>query len=92
MFAKIVKITDRDGKPKTDGRYPMRVGAIVYVYPAKVGDLLYMDYIADGAGNLKNGMLCTSTVQDVENEADVMKVTTKNSVYLLERAMDDAAD
>ena len=81
MFAKIVKITDRDGKPKTDR---MRVGAIVYVYPAKVGALLYMDYIADGAGNPINGLLCTSTVQDVENEADgTIKVTTRNSVYVL---------
>ena len=75
MFAKIVKITDRDGKPKTD---PMRVGAIVYVYPAKVGALLYMDYIADGAGNPINGLSCTSTVQDV-----AIKVTTRNSVYVL---------
>ena len=92
MIAKIVKITDLEGKPKTDGRYPLRVGAIVDAYPAIVGQRLNMNYIADGEGNLKFGVLSTSTVQDVENEADVMKVTTKNSVYFLERVMDDAAN
>lgn len=84
MIAKIVKITDLEGKPKTDGRYPLRVDAIVDAYPAIVGQRLNMNYIADGEGNLKFGVLSTSTVQDVENEADgTIKVTTRNSVYVL---------
>lgn len=79
---KITSIT-ADGAPRTDGRYPLRVGCTGELTHLNVGDCMIFEYAEDSEGNEKYGLLRTSTVLDIKHEARHIVVTTLNSVYTL---------
>lgn len=83
MAYRIDSITHLDGTPRTDGRYPQRVGCIAALpYPVSPGDCLYINYLRDSTGKQKDGWMRTSTIADVAHMDDGgMVVTTLNSIY-----------
>lgn len=90
MKFKILSITGIDGTPRNDGRYPQRINSIVEIYEeyVNVGHPFLMAYISDGLGNPKCGYLTTSRAVYVDRQDDLLIVTTRNSVYTLERVVD----
>lgn len=84
----IYEITHLDGTPRTDDRYPQRKGCLVKIIgKVQPGIPLFLNYIADAAGNPKEGMLVTSNVEQVGSLYDDRHVTarikTLNSIYHL---------
>ena len=71
---------------RTDGKYPQRIGSSVeFLIEPVVDDVMFLMYILDNQGNPKSGCLQTSRVEDiVETDTEII-VTTKNSVYYLEK-------
>ena len=52
MAHKIESITHLDGTPRTDGRYPQRVGCIAALpYPVFPGDCMYINYLRETPAN-----------------------------------------
>jgi len=80
---KITKITTLDGSPRTDGRYPLRIGCIGKYDLMEVGYPLVFAYYLDADGNEKQGTLQTSTVVKIAHEARHIEITTRNSIYTL---------
>ena len=84
------RITDitKDGKTRTDGQYPLRIGSLVEIVDMCVGWRLNLAYVKDADGNEKSGFLSTSQVVKIENtpSLDEIKVTTLNSIYTLTKA------
>ena len=72
---------------RTDGRYPLRIGCTVefFEYPY-VGTSMVLSYFFDNQGNPKTGHLVTSRVMNVEEYPDQYIITTKNSIYYLNRS------
>ncbi len=79
---KILSIT-KDGEPRTDGRYPIRIGCIGNIGTIEVGYPMWFSYTKDADGNDKSGVLRTSTITRIVHEARHIEVTTLNSVYKL---------
>ncbi len=71
---KIVKIIDLNGKDKTEGRYPKRIGTTCNIVNCSVGYPLILKYIS------RQGVLTTSIITKIEKN----KITTLNSVYYFE--------
>ena len=83
---KIIKITDRDGNDRTDGRYPKRIGRICNKPFAKLGLSMEIEYVAEADGTPYLGkFLHTSNVIQVIEEGINLTVTTRNSVYYFEK-------
>jgi hypothetical protein len=84
------RLTDitKDGKTRTDGRYPLRIGSLVEIVDMCVGWRLNLSYVKDADGNEKSGFLSTSQVVKIDStpSLDVITVTTLNSVYTLTKA------
>ena len=84
------RLTDitKDGKTRTDGRYPQRIGCLVEILFMWVGISLVLSYLEDADGNKKQGFLKTSLITEIDGDAssDVITVTTLNSVYTLTKA------
>ena len=84
------RITDitKDGKTRTDGRYPLRIGSLVEILDMNVGWRLALGYLKDTAGNEKSGFLSTSQVVKIDSTPSLgeIKVTTLNSIYTLTKA------
>ena len=84
---RLFEITTRDGLRRRDGRYPQRIGSLVQIEEAYLteGIPLALEYIEDGKGNPKQGVLTTSPIVNIGH--DVLRsqigVTTRNSVYHL---------
>lgn len=86
-----IKHTGNKGKrntPRTDGRYPLRIGRIVELDATTLmeGDQLVLDYVVDENGNDYSGMsLYCSIIKDwdfvYENR---IWIETRNSIYELE--------
>ena len=71
---------------RTDGRYPLRIGSTVEFYEMPYrGCSMALAYILDNQGNPRSGYLCTSIVKDVQESSNQYIITTKNSIYYLER-------
>ena len=82
----IKNITYVNGETRTDGRYPLRIGSKVKLaYYLTNGACMLLDYIEDNQGNPKSGQLRTSSVQDFNETEDGIVVTTRNSIYYLEK-------
>ena len=82
----IKNITYANGETRTDGRYPLRIGSKVKLaYYLTDGACMLLDYIEDNQGNPKSGHLRTSSVQDFKETEDEIVVTTRNSIYYLEK-------
>ena len=76
----------RTNETRTDGRYLLRIGSMVEFYLKPVpGMVMILSYISDNEGNPKEGYLRTSTVIDVDETKDRVVVTTRNSIYYLEK-------
>lgn len=90
MKFKILSITGIDGTPRNDGRYPQRINSTVEIYEEyiRVGSPFMWHYITDGQGNPKEGHLTTSRVENIEKPDNKLIITTRNSVYALERVGD----
>ena len=71
---------------RTDGRYPLRIGSTVEFYIEPIpGVPMILSYVSDNQGNPKVGFLRTSTVIDIDETEYEVIITTKNSVYYLEK-------
>ena len=84
------RITDitKDGRTRTDGRYPLRIGSLVEILDMNVGWRLTLGYLKDAEGNEKSGVLSTSRIVKIDStfSLDEITVTTLNSVYTLTKA------
>lgn len=84
---KITSITHLDGEPRTDGRYPKRIGRIVEEPDIHLLNRpLFINYITDENGNDYRGyVLRTSLVQSARKKGNTITVTTLNSIYTFEK-------
>lgn len=72
-----------NNEPRTDGRYPLRVGCVGMVYALKPA--MIFEYLRDNQGNEKTGYLMTSRVEKSEENETELYVKTVNSIYILEK-------
>lgn len=86
MLYKITGITTPDGTPRTDGRYPERIGRTCrFLAPPEYGYSMFIAYERDQNGEPYPGVLRTSTVLHVDkDESGAMAVETVNSIYHFE--------
>lgn len=83
---KIIGITYKDGKPRTDGRYPDRIGRICEKPWAHLGLPMTINYIAKADGTDYRGYsLRTSRVTDIGESEHRVQIETLNSIYEFER-------
>lgn len=83
---KIIDILHSSGpnrfKPRTDGRYPQRIGRICEKPKVHFGMPLFVNYIAKADGSDYRGYtLRTSSVVRVTEQDDCIVVETLNSIY-----------
>ena len=80
---RVLNITHHDGTPRTDGRYPLRVGRIcAFVRPPSVGECLYIEWLRNADGSFYGGWFRTSVVYKIESHEDGrLIITTNNSIY-----------
>lgn len=86
---RIIEITGNDGYPRTDGRYPLRIGKIC-AEPMPIKDYpLYIEYLKKRDGSDYYGWLRTSRVIDFEisDTKDKIVVQTENSRYVFEEVV-----
>jgi hypothetical protein len=78
----IIRITDRNGNDRTDGRYPLRIGrrCKLHLYGCDVPAMI--EYVPR-ENEEYDGTLRTSTVEDLEAANGIHKITTRNSIYYL---------
>ena len=85
---KIVEIlSTKDGSPRRDGRYPLRIGRTCNIDGNKLWCMqpARLDYVTDADGNdYSNKTLFTSPVIHFEKKDGNLEITTLNSVYILE--------
>lgn len=86
---KILKIKNikhtSTGEPRTDGRYPLRVGCTFnFLFEPAVDECMLLHYEKDNQGNDKNGVLRTSLVTGIEETPTGATITTMNSIYEFE--------
>lgn len=81
MLYKLVKITDLDGKDKTDEEVVNRIGRILYldISDIKLDRRLFME--CTNPGYTKS--ILTSFVKNVTQADDGLIITTEHSIYFL---------
>lgn len=85
MKIKDIRYTETN-ETRTDGKYPLRIGSTVeFMFKPVVDDVMFLEYVMDNQGNPKNGCLRTSRVEDVVETDTEIVVTTRNSIYYLEK-------
>jgi len=84
MF-RIKSITNKEGKERTDGLYPLRKGCIGEMYYLDIGDVMYFKYIKNNRGEEKSGYIRSSIVEDYQLFENGITVYTMNSVYYFEK-------
>lgn len=80
------------GVPRTDGKYPARVGRTVQVDASRleVGRPLILDYVKDENGEDYSGyFLRCSRIEEIHASKDALTVETHNSIYELEETQED---
>lgn len=84
---RIIEITGNDGCPRTDGRYPLRIGRICTEPKPIIDYPLYIEYLKERDGSDCYGWLRTSSVVDcmTSDTKDKIVVQTKNSRYVFEK-------
>lgn len=80
-----IKSITQDGQPRTDGRYPLRVGCTGDFFMLEVGFPMLFKYKSDADGNKKDGSLRSSTVTRIVSGHRRNEVDTLNSVYTFEK-------
>lgn len=79
---KIIGITHKDGTPRTDGRYPERIGRICEKPIAHLGLPMIINYISKADGSDYRGYyLTTSRVIDIGESKYRIQIETMNSFY-----------
>lgn len=87
---KITSIKDRNGNEKIDFYNEMKE-----IHPNMSGNILYPEYIRIGChfcliwDDDTEKMLRTSTIEEYADNGDIITVTTRNSVYTLEKVGDN---
>lgn len=86
----ITSITHLDGTPRTDGRYPKRIGRTCYKpHLVELDVPLYVSYITDENGKDYRGYtLQTALITGFSVTESKITVTTLNSVYTFEKVED----
>lgn len=83
---KIIGIRHKNGTPRTDGRYPERMGRICEEPKAHFGLPMTINYIAKADGTDYRGYsLRTSCVMDIGKNEHRIQIETMNSIYEFER-------
>ena len=83
---RITKITDREGKDRTDGRYPLRIGRLCTKPYIKIGFPMWMLYLENADGSDYSGKVyATSPIVEETEIEDSLTVTTKNSIYYFKK-------
>ncbi len=80
---RITSITHKDGTPRVDGRYPMRVGRTCTLY-FSVGTPMLIYWCTDKHGNKYNGVLRTSCVEKETEKDGRLIIETVNTIYSFE--------
>lgn len=78
---KVVSITDREGNPRTDGRYPNRIGRICTKPSVRIGEQMVIQWVSNADGTPFFGELITSTAISCTEIKGKITVTTRHSVY-----------
>ena len=74
--------------PRTDGRYPLRIGRLCNVY-VKERFPMIIEWITDENGDDYSGFsIRTSTVSECKRRDKALYVYTLNSIYVFEEAGD----
>lgn len=81
ILYEIIKITDKNGKDRTDGRYPLRIGRRCKVHLKNQAFLEYKPRLKESY----NGTLRTSNIENYEGKDGILKITTMNSIYYLKK-------
>ena len=85
MKIKDIRHTETN-ETRTDGKYPQRIGCTVeFLIEPMVDDVMFLLYLLDNHGNPKEGCIRTSRVEDIIETDTEFVVTTRNSVYYLEK-------
>lgn len=85
MKIKDIRYTETN-ETRTDGKYPQRIGCTVeFMFEPAVDDVMFLEYVLDNQGNEKVGCIRTSRVEDIVETDTEIVVTTRNSVYYLEK-------
>lgn len=82
---KVVSITDREGNPRTEGRYPDRVGRICTKPNVRIGEQMVIQWISNADGTPYVGELTTSMAISYIEIKGKITVTTRHSVYTFEK-------
>lgn len=82
---KVVSITDRKGNPRMDGRYPLRIGRICAKPEVRIGERMFIQWVANADGTPYIGKLPTSMSIGYTEVGNTITVTTRNSIYTFER-------
>ena len=83
---KITLITDKDGQPRTDGRYPLRIGRICKKPEPILDCPMCIEYLENADGSDYSGRyLRTSSVQRVFEHGNIVRFETRNSIYRFEK-------
>lgn len=87
---KITAITDREGNPRLDGRYPLRIGRYCDEPAAYIGAAMGVYYIANADdSDYSDKMLTTSKVVRICYDINQITITTLNSIYHFEKVKID---
>ena len=85
MKIKDIRYTETN-ETRTDDRYPLRIGSTVeFMFEPAVDDVMFLEYVLDNQGNPKSGYLRTSRVEDIVETDTEIVITTRNSIYYLEK-------
>lgn len=83
---RIALITDKEGNPRTDGRYPLRIGRICKKPEPVIDYPMEIEYISNADGSDYSGRyLRTSRVQTAYKFWNWIQVETINSIYQFEK-------
>lgn len=75
----------KNGETRTDGRYPLRIGCTVsFCEEPTIGWCMWLMYHNDRDGNLKDGYLRTSYVENIFRDQNDLIVETMNSRYIFQ--------
>lgn len=86
---KITLIKDKYGQPRTDGRYPLRIGRICKKPEPFLDCPMCIEYLQNADGSDYSGRhLRTSPVQSVSEHGNIIRIETRNSVYRFEKVED----
>ena len=83
---RIIKITDKEGNDKSDGRYPIRIGRLCKKPLKDDLDRLFIYYLENADGSDYSGkVLRTSRIENISEIEDQMIVETINSIYYFKK-------